>query len=207
MDLRFGLTRQEYRRLKALRTPERVQAFLDDEIAYNLEPDGATCYSPRVALRKNAGHCMEGALLAAAALRVLGYPPLILDLESVRDDDHVLAVFNVRGCWGAVAKSDYSGLRFRDPVYRSLRELVMSYFPHYYNRKGEKTLRAFSTRPVNLMKFDHRGWMTAEEHVWYIPESLYDVPHTRLLTPEQERALKPMDRRLFEAGRWGGVAH
>ncbi|NWF82419.1 MAG: hypothetical protein HXY18_01155 [Bryobacteraceae bacterium] len=204
---RFGLSREEYARLRALKTPERIQAFLDCDIAYNLEPSGPTCYSPRVALRKNTSHCMEGALLAAAALRVLGYPPLILDLESVRDDDHVVAVYKARGCWGAVAKSDYSGLRIRDPVYRTLRELVMTYFPHYYNLKGEKTLRAYSTRPVNLAKFDKRGWMTSEEDVWYIPESLYGVHHTRLLTAAQERALKPMDRRLFEAGRHGGVAH
>jgi hypothetical protein len=207
MDIPFGLSRQEYRRLKALKTPERIQRFLDDEIAYNLEPGGPTCYSPRVALRKNSAHCMEGALLGAAALRVLGCPPLALDLESVHDDDHVLAVFQVRGCWGAIAKSDYSGLRFRDPVYRTLRELVMTYFPHYYNLKGEKTLRAFSTRPVNLAKFDRRGWMTSEEDVWYIPDSFYDLHHTRLLTPAQERALKSMDRRLFAAGRVGGVAH
>lgn len=207
MDERFGLTRQEHARLRNLKSPERIQAFLDDEIAYNLESDGATCYSPRVALRKNTAHCMEGALLAAAALRVLGYPPLLLDLESVRDDDHVVAIFRQRGCWGAVAKSDYSGLRFRDPVYRTLRELVMTYFPHYYNLKGEKTLRAFSTRPVDLTKFDRRGWMTSEDDVWYIPESLYGLHHTRILTPQQERALKPMDRRLSAAGRVGGVAH
>jgi len=207
MSVPFGLSTEERRRLKALKTPERIQSFLDGEIAYNLEPDGPTCYSPRVALRRNSAHCMEGALLAAAALRVQGYPPLLLDLESVRDDDHVLAIFKSRGCWGAIAKSDYSGLRFRDPVYRTLRELVMTYFPHYYNLKGEKTLRAFSTRPVNLAKFDGRGWMTSEEDVWYIPESLYDLHHTRLLTPEQERALKPMDRRLFAAGRVGGIAH
>jgi len=203
----YGLTRQEWGRLRALKSPERIQGFLDDEIAYNLEPSGATCYSPRLALRHNAAHCMEGALLGAAALRAQGYPALLLDLESVRDDDHVLAVFQARGCWGAVAKSDYSGLRFRDPVYRTIRELVMTYFPHYYNLKGEKTLRAFSTRPVNLARFDGRGWMAAEEDVWYIPESLYDVRHTRILTAAQERSLKPMDRRLREAGRHGGVAH
>jgi hypothetical protein len=207
MASRFGLTAKEYARLRALKTPERIQSFLDNEIAYNLEPDGPTCHSPRVALREDAAHCMEGALLAAAALRVLGFPPLILDLESVRDDDHVLAVFRVGGCWGAIAKSDYSGLRFRDPVYRSLRELVMTYLPHYYNLKGEKTLRAYSTRPVNLAKFDRRGWMTSEEGVWFIPESLYEVRHTRILTAAEERRLTLMDRRLFEAGRHGGVAH
>lgn len=207
MDDRFGLSREEYGRLRRLKTPEKIQAFLDCDIAYNLEPEGPSCYSPRMALKKNSAHCMEGALLAAAALRVQGHPPLLLDLESVRDDDHVLAIYRVKGCWGAIAKSDYSGLRFRDPVYRTLRELVMTYFPHYYNLKGEKTLRAFSTRPIHLGKFDRRGWMTSEEDVWYIPESLYEVGHTRILTAAQERGLKRMDRRLFEAGRHGGVAH
>jgi len=203
----FGLSREESKALKALRRPERIQQFLDEDVAYNLEPDGPTCYSPRVALRKMTAHCMEGSLLAAAALRVQGYPALLLDLESVHDDDHVLAVFQESGCWGAVAKSNYSGLRYRDPVYRSLRELVMSYFAHYYNLKGEKTLRAYSTRPVNLARFDRQAWMTSEEPVWFIPEYLCEVAHTQLLTSAQVRSLPRMDRRLFDAGRVGSVEH
>jgi hypothetical protein len=125
----------------------------------------------------------------------------------VRDDDHVLAVFKSGAAWGAIAKSNYSGLRYRDPVYRTLRELVMSYFPHYYNLQGEKTLRAFSTRPINLARFDRQGWMTSEEPAWYIPVYLCEVAHTRLLTPAQIRRLPQMDRRLFDAGRLGGVDH
>ena len=203
----FGLSREEWKVLRALRRPEHIQRFLDEDVAYNLEPDGPTCYSPRVALRKMAAHCMEGSLLAAAALRVQGYPALLLDLESVHDDDHVLAVYQEHNCWGAVAKSNYSGLRCRDPVYRSLRELVMSYFAHYYNLKGEKTLRAYSARPVNLARFDRRGWMTSEEPVWYIPEYLCEVAHTHLLTPAQVRGLPHMDRRLFDAGRLGSAEH
>src|SRR6185503_6616965 len=120
----------------------------DFDLAYNKEPDGNTCRSPRRVLRDGVAQCMDGALFGAAALRMLGHPPLLLDLEAVRDDDHVLAIFQVRGTnrglWGAIAKSNYSGLRFREPVYRTLRELVMSYFEHYYNPAGEKTLRAFS---------------------------------------------------------------
>lgn len=203
----FGLSRAEWRTLSRLRGFDRLQRFLDDEIAYNTEPEGPTCLSPRVALRERRAHCMEGAMLAAAAFRAQGRPPLILDLESVRDDDHVLAVFRERGAWGAVAKSNYSGLRSREPVYRTLRELVMSYFGHYYNLRGERSLRAFSTRPVNLARFDRRGWMTAEEPVWYIPEYLTTIAHTRLLTAAQERALTRMDRRLFEAGKYGRVEH
>src|SRR6202163_5163898 len=102
---------------------------------------------------------MEGALLGAAALRMLGHPPLVVDLEAVRDSDHVLAVYRVNGRWGAVAKSDYAGLRSREPVYATIRELAMSYFEHYYNPAGEKTLPAYS-RPVNLTSFDRTiKWM------------------------------------------------
>lgn len=204
---RYGLTAAEWRTLRALRTPHNIQRFLDDDIAYNLEQAGPTCLSPRLVLRHGHAHCMEGALLAAAALRAAGHPPLLLDLESVRDDDHVLAVFQVEGHWGAIAKSNYSGLRFREPVYRTLRELAMSYFAHYYNLQGEKTLRAFSTRPVNLRRFDGRLWMASEQDVWYIPDHLYTIAHTRLLTPAQVRRLRPVDRRLFEAGLVRRVGH
>jgi hypothetical protein len=189
-----------FRRLKS---PARIQAFLD-ELPYNLEPDGPTCRSPRMALRHKTAHCMEGALLAAAALRWLGHEPLLLDLEAVRDDDHVLALFRIHGCWGAIAKSNYSGLRFREPVYRSLRELAMSYFEHYFNLQGEKTLRRYS-RPVRLRRFDRIRWMTTEEEVWAIPEHLVAIPHYPLITPAQQRALSRVDARLFAAGLLGSA--
>src|ERR1700685_2688056 len=154
-----------------MNSPAKIQRFLDEEIGYNTEPHGATCYSPRRVLQTKVAHCMEGALLGAMALRNLGYPPLIVDLEAIHDTDHVLAVYRVEGCWGAVAKSDYSGLRSREPVYRTIRELAVSYFEHYYNLTGEKTLRAYS-RPVSLTRFDRIGWMTTEEEVWEIPNHL-----------------------------------
>lgn len=201
----WGLNAGELRALKRLNTPERVQRFLDD-LAYNHDTDPHTCFSPRLVLRHGRAHCMEGALLAAAAFRLSARPPLIVDLAAVRDDDHVLAVFREGRCWGAVAKSNYSGLRFRDPVYRTLRELVVSYFPHYYNPEGEKTLRAYS-RPVNLSRFDSLGWMAGEDDVWYIPEHLASVPHIRLLTPAQVRRLTPMDDLLYEAGMVGRSLH
>jgi hypothetical protein len=196
----------ERRVLRTLKTPERIQRFLDCEIGYNLEPAGDTCYSPRLVLRHGVAHCMEGALLAAAALRMIGHPALLVDLEAVRDSDHVLAVYRVNGCWGALAKSDYSGLRSREPVYRSIRELVLSYFEHYYNPEGEKTLRAYS-RPQNLSRFDRMGWMTAERDVWEIPNHLCDIPHTRVLKPGMEKRLSKMDERLYRAGRLGAAAH
>jgi hypothetical protein len=189
---------------RRLTTPEKIQRFLDCELTYNKEPDGVTCRSPRRVLRDRTAHCMEGSLFGAAALRMLGHPPLLLDLEAVRDDDHVLAVFRSRGCWGAVAKSNYSGLRYREPVYRTVRELVMSYFEHYYNLDREKTLRRYS-RPVNLTRFDAMGWMTSEEDVWPIPDHLCTVPHSTILPSNVVRTLGRVDDRLFAAGLVGRV--
>jgi len=184
-----------YRRLT---TPEKIQRFLDD-LAYNKEPNGPTCRSPRLVLRDRTAHCMEGALMGAAALRMIGLPPLLLDFEAVRDDDHVLAIFRVRGCWGALAKSNYAGLRYREPVYRTLRELAMSYFEHYFNLRREKTLRNYS-RPVNLKRFDAIHWMTAEDEVWAIPEYLCEIPHRPLLRIPRTARLSRVDERLFRAG-------
>jgi hypothetical protein len=192
---KFNFNRDETHLLRRLSTPDKIQQYLED-LSYNKESDGETCRSPRVAIRYNTAHCFEGALLAAAALRVNGQPPLILDLASVRDDDHVISVFRMNGCWGAVGKSNYAGLRFRTPVYRTLRELVMSYFEHYYNLDGEKTLRAYS-RPVNLSRFDRIDWMTSEEPLWAIPEYLCDIKHFPVA--QITRRLY-MDERLYKAG-------
>lgn len=204
MNRILGFNRTELAVFRRLSSPEKIQRFLDEEIAYNMEPDGETCRSPRRVLRDRVAHCMEGALFAAATLRMNDYPPLIVDLEAVRDDDHILAVFRERGYWGVVAKSNYAGLRFREPVYRTLRELVMSYFEHYYNPKGEKTLRTFS-RPVNLSRFDRIDWMTTEKNLWAISDYLFSIPHARILTPAMTRKRRIMDRRLYHAGLLGSV--
>ncbi len=198
-----GFNNGERAVFRTLTKPEKIQRYLDD-LAYNKEPGGATCYSPRRVLELGTAHCMEGALFGAAALRMLGHPALLVDLEAVRDDDHVLAVFRERGHWGALAKSNYAGLRFREPIYRTLRELAVSYFEHYFNLKGEKTLRRYS-RPVNLKRFDHMGWMTSPEDVWARPEYLVGVYHMPLLTREMERSLSRMDARLMAAGQVGTV--
>jgi hypothetical protein len=201
----YGFTPAEWRELRRLKTPEKIQRFLDGEIAYNKEPGGPTCRSPRRVLRDRVAHCLEGALFGAAALRASGRPPLVLDLEAVRDDDHVLAVFRERGHWGAIAKSNYAGLRYREPVYRTLRELAISYFEHYYNPAGEKTLRSYS-RPVNLARFDRIGWMASAGDLWEISDYLFGIPHRRLLPAGCERRLSPVDERLFRAG-LVGAAH
>ena len=185
--------------LRKLSTPEKIQKYLDD-LPYNKEKDGETCRSPRLVMEHNTAHCFEGALFAAAALRANGRPPLILDLAAVRDDDHVIAVYRTNSCWGAVAKSNYAGLRFRSPVYRTLRELALSYFEHYYNLKGEKTLREYS-RPVNLARFDSIDWMTSDEPLWAIPEHLCAIKHTRLFNGATLRMY--MDERLYRAGLLG----
>ena len=138
----FGFTPSELRTLRALKTPAGIQKFLDD-LPYNLS---YTARSPKKVLVDRVASCLEGGIFAAAALRVIGFPPLIFDLEAEQDTDHVIAIFKVRGHWGAVAKSNFTGCRYRAPVYRSLRELAMSYFNIYFNLRGERTLRRYRAR-------------------------------------------------------------
>jgi hypothetical protein len=201
-DGSFGLLPAELRTLSSLKTPARIQRFVD-ELTYDYAD---TARSPRRILRERRGHCLEGALLAAAALRVQGHPPLVMDLESVHDDDHVVALYREHGLWGAIAKSNYAGLRFRVPVYRTLRELALSYFEQYYNLRGERTLRHYS-RAVNLSRLDNLHWMTAEEDVWCVPELLISARHYPLMPNKVARALPRLDRRSFEAGMHGSVRH
>ncbi len=194
-----GATDEERRALATLTTPDRIQAFLD-ETPYSTEP---FYRAPLRVLRDRRAHCVDGALFAASALRRLGHPPLVVDLAAVRDDDHVIAVFRVDGCWGAVAKSNTVGLRFREPVYRSLRELAMSYFEVYFNLEREKTLRAYSA-PLDLSAFDALGWETDDTHLEpVVVARLYTVRHWRLLSPAQEARLAPVDRKIFDGNLLG----
>lgn len=201
-DESFGLTPQNVRTLRALKTPKRIQQFVDG-LTYQYAD---TAGSPQRTLRERKGHCLEGALVAAAALRLHGHPPLLMDLEAVHDDDHVLAIYRERGLWGSIAKSNFAGLRSRKPVYRTLRELAMSYFEHYYNLRGEHTLRAYS-RPVNLARLDGKHWMTSEEDVWCVPELLIAARHFPIAPDKVMRALPRLDRRSFEAGMHGWTKH
>lgn len=190
----FGFTPSELRRLRSLKNPHGIQQALND-MPYHLED---TAWSPRRVLKENKSHCLEGAIFAAAALRVLGFPPLILDMEADRDTDHVIAIYQVGSSWGAIAKSNYTGCRWREPVYRTLRELVMSYFDIYFNMRRERTLRTFS-RPVNLKRFDRMDWMTRDEPVWFIAEYLFEISHTQLLTHAQKKILTRVDDRSVRA--------
>jgi hypothetical protein len=197
----YGLTSEELATLRGLSTAERVQAYLDG-LTYNLETDPQTLRSPRRVIRDRTAQCAEGAFLAAAAFRVNGRPPLIVDLVAVNDDDHVIAVHRDKGLWGSVGVSKFAGLRFRSPVYRTIRELVMSYFDHYYNWDGERTLREFS-RPISLTQFDRIGWMTTEDDLWPIVERLEEVRHTKIAPPAAMRRLPRLDARSFDAGLHG----
>jgi hypothetical protein len=183
---------------RRLNSPAKIQQFLDD-IPYNTEDNGETFRSPRRVLRDRTANCIEGAVLAAAALRVQGDPPLVMDLTAVRDEDHVIAVYRRRGLWGAIATSKFTGLRDREPVYRTLRELSMSYFEHYFNLKGERTLRGHG-RPVNLARFDRLHWLTTEVELWPIAEHLERIPHVALFPASITRRLTPVSRGIWTAG-------
>ena len=191
----LGFTPKELRRLRSLKDPHGIQCFLD-EMPYHLAD---TAWSPRRVLREETSHCLEGAIFAAAALRANGYPPLVWDLEAEGDTDHVVAIYRVDGHWGAIAKSNYTGCRYREPVYRSLRELAISYFEGYFNLRRERSLRTFS-RPINLARFDHLYWMTTEKPLWFIAEYLFTIPHTPLLKPGMRKRLHRLDERSFKAG-------
>ncbi|MBM4431104.1 MAG: hypothetical protein FJ026_12265 [Chloroflexi bacterium] len=153
-------------------------------------------------MRERCAHCTEGAVFAAAALRFHGRPPLILDLRAVDDDDHVVAIYHFRGHIGAVAKSNFSLLRFREPVYRNYRELALSYWEPYYNMLAERTLRSYS-RPLNLRLFDARHWMITEEDLAWIGDRPNALKHYPLLDEDTVRNLQPVDSLLYQAGLLG----
>jgi hypothetical protein len=186
-------TPAERKILKTLSTPAKIQDFVNS-LKYRVQGDNETSFSPRRVLRERTAQCIEGAIFAAAALRFHGFKPLILDLESVEKDwDHVVAVFEANGCWGAISKTNHGVLRYREPVYHTLRELVMSYFHEYFLQNSrDKTLRTYS-RPVDLSRFDKQGWETSEEDIWYIAMYLSGILHTPILTRSQIRTLRKAD--------------
>jgi hypothetical protein len=200
----FGLTTRELSILKPLDSPRKIQDFLE-KIPYNHCEKLDTCLSPRRVLADRHAHCIEGAMLAALALRLHGDPPLVVDLTSSATDlDHVITVFRRHGCWGAISKTNHAVLRYREPAYRTLRELVMSYFHEYTTDDGKKTLRSFS-RPVDLSRFDGDGWMTSEEDVWIIPRHLCEVAHVPLLSKSQIASLRladPIEREVGMKLQW-----
>lgn len=193
------LTRTEQRLVASLDSPNKIQLFLD-ELTYSSDDN----YRPPIhVLREKTSQCFDGALFAAAMLRRLGYPALILNLlPNNRDDDHVVALFRQNGHWGAMAMSNFVGLRFREPIYRNLRELVLSYFEQYYNIECEKTLRGY-TLPLNLKTFDKHHWMTKVETMELISQRLDKIRRVFILTKHMVPGLSLVDKRSYTAGLLG----
>jgi hypothetical protein len=198
-DFHQVLTETERRFIGTLTTPTKIQAFLD-QLPYSTEP---VYRCPLRVLREKVAHCFDGALFGAAMLRLLGHPPLILEmLPNERDDDHLLALYRYDGHWGAVSKSNFVGLRFRDPVYRTPRELVMSYFEQFYNVEREKTLRGY-TLPLNLSTFDPWDWMARDDCLERIAQKLDRIRKVPVLTQPMIDHLSPVDERSYRAGLLG----
>ena len=188
--LKSVLSPQEKKIFARLNSPSKIQDFLD-ELPINFEHKGDTLYSPRQVLRERKAHCMEGALFAAVVLAYHGQQPLLLDLQTLPyDQDHVVTLFKQNGLWGAISKTNHAILRWRDAVYKTPRELAMSYFHEYYMDDGVKTLRAFSTKPFDLRKYEPEVWVGAENGIEFIAEELDDSPHSPILPGGSRRSLR-----------------
>jgi hypothetical protein len=203
--MNYGLSKKEKRVFDKLDTPQKIQDFLD-QMPINFERTGETLMSPRLVLQKNKAHCIEAALLAAAVLWHHGQKPLLLDLVADKKDfDHVVCLFRQGGYWGAISKSNHAVLRWRDPVYRTVRELAMSYYHEYFLPNGAKSLKTYSA-PFDLRKF-RTEWVTSEKKLMYIGDALDRSPHFRTVEKKQEKNLRKADRIMIKAGRlkeWKG---
>jgi hypothetical protein len=191
-------TKEEVSFLKELSDPDKIQRFLDS-IDYNPNYE---CRSPRWVIKKRSAHCFEGALFAAAALNFIGYKPLLVDMKSFNDDDHVIAIFKEDDHWGAVAKSNFTTLRYREPVYRTLRELIMSYFDFYFNINGDKSLRSYSL-PLDLTIYNKLKWTTTDDDLEYIGDKLEKLHHYDVVTKKMIKKLKVASETVLQAGLMG----
>ena len=197
--------------LKKLSTPKKIQDFLDS-IPFNFEEKGDTYMSPKRVLKEGRAHCIEGAMLAAAALWLHGEKPLLLDLKAYPGDmDHVVALFKQNGYWGAISKTNHAVLRFRDPIYKTIRELVFSYFHEYFlNTTGKKTLRGYS-KPLSLKRFGTK-WITADEDLWIIADALDEAPHFPFIPEKNQKMIRlatKVERKAGSIIEWkkkGGLA-
>lgn len=185
----FGLTSLELKQFQKLNTPQKIQDFLD-KLPANAEKNGETCMSPRSVLKNKKAHCIEGAMLAAVALLVHGQEPLVLSLSTTKEDEyHAVALFKQRGYWGAISKTNHNVLRFRDPIYKTVRELALSYFHEYFlTKNGKKTMLGY-TRPVNLKRFGTK-WITSEEPLWDMVETIYDMKHIKIVPKGSEKLIR-----------------
>ena len=193
----LGLSKTEFAVLRRLSTAEKIQTFLVD-MGQNFELKGDSCASVRVVLRERHAHCIEGAFVAAAALWIQGEPPLLLDLRAIDDADHVVTLFRHKGHWGCISKTNGPGLRWRDPVYRTLRELALSYLHEYSNWRDYKSLREYSVA-YDLRRAPSKLWITGEDGAWDIADKLGEIRHYRLVTRAQEKLLRrrdPFERKI-----------
>ncbi len=199
MKIHSGWTTQELKTIRTFTTPYKIQLFLDST-TYSSE---SRYRSPRTVLCDKKAHCFDGAVFAAAMLRRIGFKPMIVDMQAVRDDDHVIAIFKKNGYFGAIAKSNFAGLRFREPIYKTVRELVMSYFELFYNVNKEKTLRRFSV-PLNLSPY--KNFEFEDETMEAIGLKLSYLPVKKLMTLSQIRSLQHVDERSYKSGLMGANA-
>ncbi|MDB5260423.1 MAG: hypothetical protein JWN37_654 [Candidatus Nomurabacteria bacterium] len=201
----YGLTDKEISILKKLDIPQKIQDFLD-RIPYNHELKGETCMSPKRVLEERRAHCIEAAMFASIALMLQGRPPLVLSLKvtSADDDYHAVALFKENGYWGAISKTNHAVLRYRDPIYKTIRELALSYFHEYYlGSSGQKTLRGY-TRPINLKKFGTK-WVSEEMDLWKIAESIYVTKHIDIIPKGNEKLIRnatPFERKVTNVEEW-----
>ena len=176
-------------KLLKLNTPSKIQDYLDS-IPFNYEKNGETCMSPLRVLKEKKAHCIEGAMLAATAMALQGQKPLVMSLKVKKGDyDHVVALFKYKGFWGAISKTNHNVLRYRDPIYKTVRELALSYFHEYFlTKNGEKTLLGYSN-PINLNRFGKK-WQTEEKDLWDIAKTIYDIKHIPIIPKGNEKFIR-----------------
>lgn len=190
MGRKMGLTASAARTLARLKSPADVQDFISS-LRMNHEPGGDTCRSAAEVLKRGEAHCIEAAFVAAAALWMMGYPPLLMDMQAKGDHDHVICIFQERGHWGAISKSNHVWLRWRDPIYKTPRELALSYF-HEYTKGRKKTLRNYSV-PFDLRRYKDHEWVNSKEDCWDIAGALDEGRHYSLVTTAQAKKLRLRD--------------
>lgn len=199
----FDYTKEEIKLFKKLNNPQKIQDYLNS-LPFNFEEKGETCMSPRRVIKNKRAHCLEGAMFAATVLEFHGEKPLLLDLRSVKkpyDDDHVVAIYKKFGCFGSISKTNHGVLRYREPVYKTIRELALSFFHEYFlNKNGQKTLREYS-KLFDLNYFNNLNWRTTEKDLFEIDYHLSDIKHYKILSKEQIKNLRKADKIEIEMGK------
>jgi hypothetical protein len=203
-DFKKLLTPAEHAMFRKLSTPQKIQDYLES-LPTNFELKGETYRSPRRVFRDRTAHCFEGALVAAAAIAYHGGPPLIMDFRSLPDqDDHVVTPFRLNGLWGAISKTNHSVLRYRDPVYRDVRELAMSYFHEFYEKDRRKSLLEYSA-PFDLSRYSLERWLVAEEDLYWLTKALDKTRHYQTVPKRSRRHLRlvaPVELRAMTVIEW-----